>query len=402
MRTAYRCRAYPTDEQAANLARTFGCVRYVWNHVLDWRHKRWHAEGLSTAYAETDRHLTAMKQEPDMAFLTEVSSVPLQQTLRHQHTAMTAFWQTRARYPRFKNRHGRQSASYTKAAFRWRGGQLFLAKQSEPLRLVWSWPNIDPATLNPSTVTVTRDPDGRWFVSLAVDVDQPEAPEPTSGPVGIDLGLKDFAVLSTGEKIPHPRHMEAKERRLKHYQRILARKQLGSANRAKAKQKVARAHSRVRDARRDFLHKTSTTIVRTHTAIAVEDLNVAGMVRNRSLAKAISRSGWAEFRNMLTYKAHRDGRTMAVCDRWYPSSKTCSACGHLLGTLSLSTRTWTCPGCGARHDRDINAAKNIMVAAGLVETQNACGADVRHEGSPSVQSAVNQEPQSESEGIPSP
>ena len=163
---------------------------------------------------------------------------------------------------------------------------------------------------------------------------------------------------------------------------------------------MARAHSRVRDARRDFLHQQSTALVRRFAAIVVEDLTVANMVRNRSLAKAISRTGWAEFRTLLTYKAHRDGRTLAVVGRWYPSSKTCSACGHLLATLSLGTRHWACPGCGTRHDRDVNAARNIAVAAGLVETQNACGADVRHEGPPSVRSAVNQEPQPVRVGIP--
>lgn len=220
-------------------------------------------------------------------------------------------------------------------------------------------------------MTVSQDPDGRWYVSFAADVDQPSPPEPTAGPVGVDVGLKDFAVLSTGEKVSHPKHMERRERRLKRYQRVLARCQCGSNNRRKAKRRVARAHSKVRDARRDFLHQTSTAIVRTHTAVAVEDLNVAGMVRNRSLAKAISRSGWAEFWQMLTYKCHRDGRTLATVNRWYPSSKTCSTCGHLLSELGLNTRAWTCPGCGTRHDRDVNAAKNIMVAAGLVETQNA-------------------------------
>jgi len=400
MRTAYKCRAYPTPEQAAQLGRTFGCVRYVWNHVLAWRHARWHTQQLSTSYAETDRHLTELKKQPDSAFLGEVSSVPLQQTLRHQHTAMTAFWQKRARYPRFKSRNHRQSASYTRSGFRWRDGVLTLAKQSGPLNLVWSWPNIDPTTLNPTMVTVSRDPDGRWYVTLAVDVDAPEPAEPTAGPVGVDLGLKHFAVLSSGEKIPHPRHMEARERRLKHYQRILARKQRGSNNRRKAKQRVARAHSKVRDARRDFLHQTSTRLVRTHTAIAVEDLNVAGMVRNHCLAKAISRTGWAEFRSMLAYKAHRDGRTLAVVDRWYPSSKTCSACGHLLAHLDLSTRMWQCPSCGTRHDRDVNAAWNIMVAAGLVDTVNACGAGVRHDGKPSVRPAVNQETPPVKAGIP--
>lgn len=400
VRTAYKCRAYPTPEQAAVLNRTFGCVRIVWNRALAARHARWHTERKSTSYAETDRALTQIKKLPDLAFLNEVSSVPLQQTLRHQHNAMTAFFAKRARYPRFKSRHGRQSASFTRSAFRMRGGVLSLGKTPGTLAFVWSWPDVNVTTLNPTTVTVSRDPDGRWFITLAVDVQAPATPEPTDRAVGVDLGLTDFAVLSTGQRIPHPKHMERRERRLKRYQRMMARKKKGSANRAKAKRKVARAHSRVRDARRDFLHKASTELVRRFDAIAVEDLAVANMVRNRSLAKAISRCGWAEFRTLLTYKAHRDGRHLAVVDRWYPSSKTCSACGHLLATLTLGTRRWSCPSCGTRHDRDINAAKNIAVAAGLVETKNACGADVRHEVSPSVLSAVNQELAGASPGIP--
>ncbi|MFG1950992.1 RNA-guided endonuclease InsQ/TnpB family protein [Micromonospora sp. NPDC048830] len=318
VRTAYRCRAYPTPEQAVVLNRTFGCVRVVWNRTLAARHARYRAEGRSTSYAETDRALTEMKKQPDLAFLGEVSSVSLQQTPRHQHTAMTAFFAKRARYPRYKSRHGRQSASFTRSAFRLRGGNLTLGKTPGALRFVWSWPGVDPAGLDPTMVTVSRDPDGRWFVTFAVDVETPTAPEPTGQVVGVDLNLADFAVLSTGERIPHPRHMERRERRLKRYQRMMTRK------------------------------------------------------RN----------------------------TLAVVDRWYPSSKTCSVCGHLLATLSLGTRHWTCPSCGTWHDRDVNAAQNIAVAAGLVETQNACGADVRHGGSPSVRSAVNQEPQPARVGIP--
>lgn len=405
MRTAYKCRAYPTPEQAQILNRTFGCIRVVWNRTLVARHARWHTEGKSTSYAETDRALTAMKRLPDLAFLNEVSSVSLQQALRHQHNAFVAFFAKRARYPRFKSRYARQAAHYTRSAFRMKGAELWLAKTGEPLRVKWSWPDVDLAALDPTMVTVSRDPDGRWFVTFAADVEAPAAPEPTGGSVGVDLGLTDFAVLSTGERVPHPRNWERHQRRLKRYQRMFARKQRGSANRRKAKQKVARCHSRIRDARRDFLHKTSTDLVRRFGAVAIEDLNVAGMVRNggarkRGLNRSISCTGWAEWRTMLSYKAARDGRHVVVVDRWYPSSKTCSACGHLLATLSLGTRHWTCPGCGTRHDRDVNAAKNIMVAAGLAETRNACGADVRHEGQPSVQSAVNQETPWVTEGIP--
>jgi putative transposase len=190
--------------------------------------------------------------------------------------------------------------------------------------------------------------------------------------------------------------MDRHEQRLKRHQRRLARCQNGSANRAKAKQKVARAHARVADARRDFLHQASTSLVRRYDILAIEDLAVANMVRNRSLARAISRTGWAEFRRQLEYKAKRYGRTIVVADRWFPSSKTCSACGFVLAELSLGTRRWACPGCGTRHDRDINAAKNIL-AAGLAAAApnggDACGADIRHgQEPPPVQTAANQEP----------
>ncbi|WP_248962680.1 RNA-guided endonuclease InsQ/TnpB family protein [Sphaerisporangium perillae] len=398
MRTAYRVRVYPTPEQAAVLHRTFGCVRLVWNRVLAWRQARYHAEGVKTSYAQTDRYLTEVKRDPEFAFLFEVSSVPLQQTLRHQYTAFVNFFAGRARYPRFKSRHGRQSATYTRSAFRWREGRLHLAKMDAPLELVWSWPGIDPATLDPSMVTVSRDPDGRWYACLAVETaDEPEQAPATGSAVGIDLGVNHFAVLSTGEKVANPRHLERKAKNLARYQRRMARKQRGSNNRVKARAKVARAHTKVRDARADFLHKTSARLAVEHDLIVIEDLNVRGMVRNRSLARVISDCGWGEFRRQLQYKTARAGRHLIVIDRWYPSTKTCSMCGHLLTELSLSTRTWQCPSCGTRHDRDINAAKNIVAAGRAV---SACGADVRHSGSSRVRSAMKQETQPAKAGIP--
>ncbi|HEX7162808.1 MAG TPA: RNA-guided endonuclease TnpB family protein [Trebonia sp.] len=403
MRTAYRCRAYPDEAQQQALARTFGCVRVVWNRTLAARHARYAAGGKGTSYAETDRALTAMKKTGELAFLNEVSSVPLQQALRHQHQAFAAFFDGRARYPRFKNRHGRQSAHYTRSAFGFRNGVLRLAKTSAPLRFTWSWPDIDVTALDPATAIVSRESDGRWYVTFTVDAGDPE-PLPEAGrAVGVDLGVKDFAVTSDGERIANPRHLERKARNLTRYQRRLARCRRGSANRAKAKAKVARAHRKVRDARKDFLHKASTRLVRANDAIVVEDLNVSGMVRNRSLARVISDCGWGEFRSMLAYKCERYGRTLAVVDRWYPSSKTCSACGYLLAALSLSTRHWQCPSCGARHDRDANAAKNILAAGQAVargSPGDACGADVSHSGSSRVRSAVKQEPRPARAGIP--
>jgi putative transposase len=403
VRTAYKCRAYPDAEQQQMLSRTFGCVRVVWNRTLAWRHRRYHGEQAKTNFTQANAYLTAMKATGELAWLNEVPSVPLQQAIRHQQVAFTSFFAGRARYPRYKSRGGRQSAEYTRSGFRYRDGSLFLAKASTPLKFTWSWPDIDPAAIDPSTVTVSRDPDGRWYVSFAVDTADPEQLPATGCAAGVDLGVKDFAVTSDGEKIPNPRHLERKARNLARYQRRMARCQKGSANRAKAKAKVARAHRKVRAARADFLHKTSTRLVRNNDVIVMEDLAVRNMVRNHSLARAISDCGWGTFRQMIEYKAARYGRHVIVIDRWYPSSKTCSACGHLLAQLSLSTRHWQCPSCGTRHDRDINAAKNILAAGLAVGTGNgahACGADVRPQGTPLRQSAVKQEPPGVSPGIP--
>jgi putative transposase len=394
---AYRCRAYPDEAQQQMLSRTFGCVRVVWNRTLAARNAQWRAECKGISYAASDRALTLMKTDPDLSFLNQVSSVPLQQALRHQQAAFQAFFAGRARYPRFKSRHGRQSATYTRSAFRMRAGKLQLAKTAAPLRFTWTWPGVDVAALDPTSVTVARDPAGRWFVTFHADVPDP-APLPATGKnVGVDVGLTYFAALSTGEKIGHPKDWERHERRLKRYQRRLARCQNGSANHAKVAAKVARAHSRVADARGDFLHKASTALVRRFELIAVEDLNVAGMVRNRSLARAISCAGWGKFRTMLEYKAGRYGRTVVAVDRWYPSSKTCSACGYMLAALRLGTRHWTCPDCGTRHDRDVNAAKNIL-AAGLAA--DACRGGVRRAGPTHPQPPVKQEPRPAREGIP--
>jgi putative transposase len=397
MRTAYRCRAYPDQAQQALLNRTFGCVRVVWNTILAERQRLYRAEGTSMSYAATDAALTAMKKDAGLVFLNEVSSVPLQQALRHQHQAFNAFFAREAGYPRFKSRRSHQSAHYTRSAFTMRGGVLRLAKTDGPVRFVWSWPDVDVTGLDPTMVVVSREPDGRWYVTFAIDGDGPKPLPATGRALGVDLGIKDFAVTSDGDRITNPRHLERKARNLARYQRRLARCQKGSANRAKARAKVARAHRKVRNARRDFLHRSSTRLVHGNDVIVIEDLAVTNMVCNRHLARVISDCGWGEFRRQLEYKCERYGRTLVVIDRWYPSSKTCSACGHLLTALTLGTRHWTCPSCGTRHDRDINAAKNIL-AAGLAVI--ACGADIRHLETSPVRPAVKQEPQPVTAGIP--
>ena len=254
------------------LARTFGCVRVVWNRTLAARRARWHLAGKGTSYAESDRALTAMKKDPDFAFLNEVSCVPLQQALRHQRQAYSAFFARRARYPRFKSRRSRQSAHYTRSAFTMRGGQLRLAKMAAPVRFAWSWPDVDVSTLDPAMVFVSREPDGRWYVTFAIDTNAPQPLEETGHAVGIDLGVTHFAATSDGDKIANPRHLERKARNLARFQRRMARCRKGSANQRKAAAKVARAHRKVRNARSDFLHRASTRLVRGHDVIVIEDL----------------------------------------------------------------------------------------------------------------------------------
>jgi putative transposase len=305
--------------------------------------------------------LTALKADPEHAWLNEVSSVPLQQTLRHLQSAYAAFFAKRARYPRFKSKHrSRAAAEFTRSGFRWRDGQLFLAKLAEPIAIRWSRPL--PPGANPSSVTVTRDAAGRWFVSVLVD-DPTIVPLPPIGTaVGIDAGITSLLTLSTGEKIANPRHERRDREKLAQAQRQLAKKRKGSANRTKARLRVARVHARIKDRRTDHLHKLTTRLVRENQTLAVEDLTVRNMVRNHTLARAISDASWSEMLRMLEYKAGWYGRRVVKVDRWYPSSKTCSACGTLAASMPLSVREWTCSGCGAQHDRDINAARNVLTA----------------------------------------
>lgn len=361
VKRAYRFRFYPTPEQAQILARTFGCARFVYNHMLRLRSDAWVLRQQRVGYHETSAALTRLKKTPEHAWLGEVSSVPLQQALRHLNTAFLNFFARRAGYPSFKRKDGPQAAEYTASAFRWDGRELRLAKMEEPLAMRWS--RTIPKGARLSTVTISRDAAGRYVASLLCDDTVAAKPE-ARGRVGIDLGLSHFAVLSTGEKVASPRTFRREERRLGQWQRRMARARLGSKNRARLKIKVARVHARIVDARRDFLHKLSSRLISENQVIAIETLSVSNMQRNRSLAKSISDASWSEFVRQLEYKAQWYGRTLVGIDRWYPSSKRCSVCGYTQAAMPLSVRAWDCPECATHHDRDINAARNVL-AAGL-------------------------------------
>jgi len=361
IKRAYRFRFYPTPEQELILARTFGCARFAYNHMLRLRTDAWLQRQERVGYHETSAALTKLKRGPAFVWLNEVSSVPVQQALRHLQTAFANFFAKRARYPQFKRKDGPQSVEYTTSAFKWDGKALKLAKMDAPLAIRWS--RTLPRGANPTTVTVSRDMAGRYFVSMLCD-DTVSAKRKAKGLVGVDLGLTHFAILSTGEKIAAPNTFRRNEAKLAKLQRRLAKKTRGSARRAKAKLKVARLHAKIADSRRDFLHKLSTRLINENQVIAVESLSVSNMQKNRCLSKSIGDASWSEFVRQLEYKAHWYGRTLVGIDRWYPSSKRCSDCGHTVAAMPLNVREWTCPECGSIHDRDVNAARNVL-AAGL-------------------------------------
>jgi putative transposase len=349
----------------------------VYNHALETRSRAWNENRTRVGFAETSRNLTQLKNNPDYTWLTDVSSVPLQQTLRHLNDGFTRFFNKQNGYPRFKTRKDRQSATFVSTGFTYTGRELTLAKMREPLDVRWSRSLPEECTVSSATVSLDRA--GRWFVSLLTEVDIAPLP-PVNAAVGIDLGLEHFAVLSDGTKIDNPRLSRSDHARIARAQRNLSRKQKGSKNRDKARVKLARAHARVADRRTDFLHKLSTKLVHENQVIVVEDLNVKGMSargrgsRKRGLNRSIGDASWAQFREMLTYKAHWYERELAVIDRWFPSSQVCSHCHVNSGKKPLRIREWTCTNCGTFHDRDINAAKNIL-AAGLAVS--VCGDGVR-------------------------
>ncbi|WP_293134156.1 RNA-guided endonuclease TnpB family protein [Microcoleus sp. bin38.metabat.b11b12b14.051] len=382
---AFKYRFYPTPEQETLLRRTMGCARLVYNKALSVRTDAWYKDKKRIGYNESSTMLTQWKKEEDLSFLNEVSCVPLQQGLRHLQTAFTNFFAGRTKYPNFKKKSSGGSAEFTKSAFKWKDGQVFLAKS--PVALPIRWSRSIPEGCEPSTITVKLSPSGRWTVSMVVEVDiQPLPKSPNQ--IGIDLGITSLIALSTGEKVANPKAFKAKRAKLRKAQKALSRKTKGSNNRYKARLKVAKVHGSINDARQDFLHKLTTRLVRENQTIAVEDLAVKNMVKNRKLALSISDASWGELVRQLEYKCDWYGRTLIEIDRWFPSSKRCGHCGHVVEKLPLNIREWSCPKCGTNHDRDVNAANNIL-AAGLAVS--VCGATVRPEQSKSVKAGATKQ-----------
>jgi putative transposase len=350
---SYRLRVYPNGAQRRLLDRWFGAARWLWNTALEIRSEAYRTRRLSLTGNDLSRWVTEWKRTAGHEWLAEVPATALTQCLRDQDRAFSNFFAKRARYPRFKAKGSRQSLRFQQVGTSWRSGVLRLPKLGV-LRLAEALPEVE----RPDMVALCRDASGAYHASFCAELPRTLLPG-TGDTVGVDLGLMNLATLSTGEKIPNPRHYRRWLRYLRQQQRCLARRQKGSQRREKQRVRVARAHARVREARQYALHALTTRLVKEFDVIAIEDLNVRGLVRGRG-ARAVQDAAFGELRRQLRYKSDWYGPLLLEVDRWYASSRHCSMCRFSLDELRLDQREWRCPQCGTGHDRDINAARNLL------------------------------------------
>ena len=374
---AHKFKFYPNPKQRQILAKTFGCTRFVYNTLLNYRSTSY-KNGTSINFCQASKYLTQIKKE--FTFLKEVSSVPLQQAGRNLQSAYSRFFKKQARYPKFKKKSNRQSATFTKNSFSWTNHKLNVSKGLGKLKIKFS----RKVRNQPDSITISKEPSGNYFVSFKFKEDIKFLPK-VDKKIGIDLGIKTLAVTSNGDSIPNPKNFDRHKKQLAFLQRSLSRKKKGSSNREKARLKVAKCHSRITSLRRDYINKFTTQIVRENQVICIENLNVAGMIRNKKLARHIADASWGEIVRQFKYKCDWYGRDLRIIDRFYPSSRLCNGCKVKNTNLKLNDRIWRCKNCGDINDRDLNAAKNIL-EAGLV----SCGGAVRLGNSKQV--SLKQEP----------
>ena len=373
MKLRYRYRIYPTDQQKWLLAKLFGCCRVVFNDALSHCQQEYREGRKKPDNKQLSSRLTSLKKTEEKIWLGEVSAVREQQSLRDLEQAYSNFFKSckghrkgkKVKAPKFKSRKSKQSAKFTDNGFKVNQHNVYLAKIGK-LKIVWS----RELPSEPSSVTVIKDSANRYFLSFVCDVHPTPLP-PNDNAIGVDLGIIDFATLSNGEKIKSPKPLKSKLKRLRRLQKNLSRKQKGSKRREVARLKLAKLHAKITDIRTDFLHQLSTKLIRENQTIALEDLNVSGMVKNRKLSRAISDLGWRSFRTILIAKGEMYGREVRIINRWEPTSQTCSCCGFKGGKKELNIREWTCLNCGAIHDRDMNASINILKAC--TEQSFYCG-----------------------------
>jgi len=367
----YKYRFYPTEEQKTLLSSIFGCTRFAYNWFLNFRSNRYKNTGTDLNYNEASAWWTIVKGFDTHEWLNEVASTPTQQALRHCDAAFKKFFNKESEYPVFKKKGGDQSATFVASNFNFDSSSKQLKLMGLGILNI-RWHRSFQGKV--SGVTITKNSANHYFVSFHTVVGKEPLPK-TGSSVGIDLGLKDLVVCSDGTKVPNPKFLARAMKQLRHLQREFSRKKKGSNRRSKARLKLAKAHERVSNIRKDFLHRLTLWIVKTFDLIKMEDLNVKGMLKNHKLALAISDVGWGMFKKFLDYKCEWYGKQLGMIDRFFPSSKMCHCCGHINEDLTLADREWVCPRCGMHLDRDINAAINILNAVGY--TVSGRGGNVR-------------------------
>lgn len=353
---SYKFRIYPTKQQRELLSHHFGCARFVYNYFLDLRNKNYKELGQKTTYFDGTTKLTNLKKEIEFSWLKNVNSQSLQQAVRHLDVAFVSFFQKRTKFPRFKKKTDRQSFVVPQFfTLNEEASMLHLPKFKQGIKIKIH----EKVRGTIGHVTVSMTPTGKYFASLSCEQEYQQY-EPTGSKIGIDVGIKDLAILSDGTKYRNAKTLKSYLKELKFEQRQLSKKTIGSNSRKRQRVRVARIHEKIVNTRRDILHKVTTQIVKNHDVICVEDLAVINMVKNHQLAQALSDASVGTFFQMLNYKAEWNDKTVVKIDRFYPSSKNCHVCNTIKQDLTLKDRTWTCRSCGTTHDRDVNAALNIL------------------------------------------
>lgn len=353
---AYKFRLYPSREQAELLAKHFGCTRFVYNHFLNQRKEQYRLTGKSDNYYAQARSLTELKKQEATAWLKEINSQSLQFALRSLETAYTNFFQKRAKFPSFKSKHAKNSFTVPQSIFI-ADGRLFIPKFKEGIKC-----RVHREIKGKvGKATISKTPSGKYFVSVFTEEEYVTPIKKSGKAVGVDMGLKDLLITSDGETFKNNRYIKRYERKLAKAQLHLSRKKKGSKGFENQRLKVAKLHEKIANSRADYLHKCSISLVRRYDTICIEDLNVKGMERNHRLAKSVTDASWGAFVSMLTYKAEWNGKKVVKIDRFFPSSQTCNVCGYInKQTKDLSVREWECPVCHTHHNRDVNAAINIL------------------------------------------